>query len=124
MIHGGGYMSLPRKAIRPAQTAFLISNGILPISIDYRLCPEVNLIDGAITDVRDAFAWIQTTLPSLLESENVHVDRERIVVMGWSTGGHLAMTTSWAIAAIGLKPPQAILSFYAPTDFESGGKHT
>jgi len=56
MIYGGGYITLSRKAIRPAQTSFLFLNGFLPISIDHRLCPEINLIDGAMTDVREAFA--------------------------------------------------------------------
>jgi len=55
--YGGGYIILFRKAIRSAQTFFLFLNGFLPISIDHRLCPEINLIDGAMTDVREAFLF-------------------------------------------------------------------
>lgn len=116
-------MTLSRKAIRPLQTAFLLAHGVLPVSIDYRLCPETNLIDGPITDVCDAYAWIQADLQAVVKSEGVLVDEERIVVIGWSTGGHLAMTTAWKSNEAGLKPPVAILSFYGPTDFESGGEH-
>lgn len=36
MIHGGGYMTLSRKAIPPLQTSFLLRNGILPVSLDHR----------------------------------------------------------------------------------------
>jgi acetyl esterase/lipase len=119
MLHGGGHMTLSRKAIRPAQTAYLLANGILPISLDYRLCPETNLIDGAMTDVRDAFVWARSSLPSVLSSKGITVDSERVAVIGWSTGGHLAMSTAWTVGTAGETPPKAILSFYAPTGFLS-----
>ena len=115
-------MTLSRKAIRPLQTAFLLAHDVLPISIDYRLCPETNLIDGPITDVCDAYAWVQTKLQAIVRTRGISVDEKRIVVIGWSTGGHLAMTTAWKSKEAGLKPPVAILSFYGPTDFESGGE--
>ncbi len=114
-------MTLSKKAIRPFQTFFLLAHNILPVSIDYRLCPEVNLLEGPIADVSDAYAWLQRGLPAALEGSGVSVDVDRIVVIGWSTGGHLAMTTAWKSKEAGLKPPAAILSFYGPTDFESGG---
>ncbi len=122
MIHGGGHMTLSRKAIRPLQTAFLLAHNVLPISIDYRLCPEINLIDGPIADVCDAYAWVQKGLQAVVKSKGVVVDEKQTVVIGWSTGGHLAMTTAWKSKEAGLKPPVAILSFYGPTDFESGGE--
>ncbi|KAI1501592.1 ketoacyl-synt-domain-containing protein [Biscogniauxia marginata] len=119
MLHGGGYMTLSRRAIRPAQTAHLVENGILPVSLDYRLCPEVNIIEGAMADVSDAFIWARHTLPSLVASRGIVLDVEQIVVIGWSTGGHLAMSTAWTVEAAGELPPKAILSFYAPVDFLS-----
>ena len=121
-------MTLSKKAVRPAQTSFLLANGILPISLDYRLCPEINLIDGPMTDVCDAYAWAQSPsrngLQGMLYAKNmrVQIDVAKIVVIGWSTGGHLAMTTAWTTKEAGLTPPRAILSFYGPTDFESGGE--
>ncbi|ESZ91464.1 BcPKS16, polyketide synthase [Sclerotinia borealis F-4128] len=120
MIHGGGHMTLSRKAIRPAQTSFLLENDILPVSLDYRLCPEVDLISGPMVDIRDAYGWAQTKLQGLLSERGIVVDSTKIIVIGWSTGGHLAMTTAWTTKDAGLKPPRAILAFYSPTDFESG----
>ncbi|KAH7012371.1 BcPKS16, polyketide synthase [Macrophomina phaseolina] len=120
LLHGGGHMTLSRKAIRPAQVSFLLENGVLPISFDYRLCPEVNLMDGPITDIRDAYAWAHTELPRVVSRWGVNVDTERVAMIGWSTGGHLAMSTAWTATEVGLQPPKAILSFYGPTDFESG----
>lgn len=115
-------MVLSRKAVRPFQTAFLLAHNVLPVSIDYRLCPEINLMDGPIADVCDAYAWAQTGLQAVVRSKGVLIDEKRIVIIGWSTGGHLAMTTAWKSKEAGLKPPVAILSFYGPTDFESGGE--
>ncbi|PYI06809.1 BcPKS16, polyketide synthase [Aspergillus sclerotiicarbonarius CBS 121057] len=119
MIHGGGFMMLSRKAIRPAQTKHLLSAGFLPVSIDYRLCPEVNIIDGPMADARDAYWWARTQLPSQLRKYGITVDSSRVVVVGWSTGGHLAMSVGWTTLEAGMPPPDAILSFYAPIDFQS-----
>nr|WPM83318.1 ProsJ [Phaeosphaeria sp.] len=119
MLHGGGHMTLSKRAIRPAQTAHLLSNGILPISLDYRLCPEINVIDGAMTDVKDAFVWVRQQLPSIVASRGITLDTEQIVVIGWSTGGHLAMSSAWTVEEAGGTRPKAILCFYAPVDFLS-----
>ncbi|RYP57380.1 hypothetical protein DL769_009517 [Monosporascus sp. CRB-8-3] len=120
MIHGGGYVTLSRRALRPAQTRYLISRGLLPVGIDYRLCPEINIIDGPITDVCDAYQWAREVLPGIASRAGVRVDPERVVAIGWSTGGQLAMSLGWTAEAAGMPPPNAVLSFYGPVDFESG----
>jgi len=122
LVHGGGHMTLSRTAIRAAQMEFLLASGVLPVSLDYRLCPEVNLIDGPMTDVRDAYLWVQRSLPSVVARWDFAVDATKIAVIGWSSGGHLAMSTAWMTKQVGAVPPAAVLSFYGPTDFESGGK--
>lgn len=65
---------------------------------------------------------MQTELPTILQKHRIEVDPTRIAVVGWSTGGHLAMTTAWTAKALGISPPRSIISFYGPIDFESGGK--
>ncbi|GAB1312718.1 Polyketide synthase [Madurella fahalii] len=120
MIHGGGYMTLSRKAIRPAQTRHLLANGFLPVGIDYRLCPEVTLTDGPIADVCSAYAWTKTSLAQIAASLGFTVDAAKVVAIGWSSGGHLAVSLGWTAREAGLEPPAAVLSFYAPYDFESG----
>ncbi|KAL3431737.1 hypothetical protein BDV09DRAFT_206463 [Aspergillus tetrazonus] len=119
MIHGGGHIMLSRKDIRPKQTAHLHSLGFLPVSIDYRLCPETTLTEGPMRDVSDAMAWARSTLCTLpLLCHGLTLDPSRVVVVGWSTGGHLAMTTAFTSIERGLSPPDAILAFYCPTDYE------
>jgi acyl transferase domain-containing protein/acetyl esterase/lipase/aryl carrier-like protein len=117
MIHGGGHMTLSRRAVRPAQTSFLLSQGILPVSIDYRLAPQVNVVDGSMADTRDACIWVQTALAKIMAKKNIAVDSTKYVVIGWSTGGTLAMTTAWTIKEAGFLPPLAILSFYCPVEY-------
>lgn len=120
MIHGGGHMTLSRRAIRPTQTRHLLANGFLPVSIDYRLCPEVNLVDGPMTDVCDAYRWTRTVLPGIATEYGVTVKADKVVLIGWSTGGQLAMSIGWTAHAASIPPPSAVLSFYAPVDLESG----
>lgn len=110
---------LSRNDIRPEQTRKLLKSGFLPISIDYRLCPETSLLDGPMVDVADALLWIRTVLPKLaLSRSDIHVDADEVVAVGWSTGGHLAMTLAWTSAARQTQPPAAILAFYNPSDYE------
>ncbi len=123
MIHGGGHVMLSRKDIRARQTQLLLDNGRLPISIDYRLCPEVNIIDGPMSDVCDALQWVKTTLPQMdLKYPGLKIDVEKIVVVGWSTGGTLAMSLAWSAGLKGIKPPEAILAFYCPTNYAASCK--
>lgn len=110
---------LSRKDIRPKQSQMLLDAGFLPVSIDYRLCPEMSLLSGPMQDVCDALKWARTTLPKLrLQRHDIQADGEKVVVVGWSTGGHLALTLGWMAPAAGIPPPLAILAFYCPTDYE------
>lgn len=119
MIHGGGHVMLSRKDIRPKQTEMLLDAGFLPVSIDYRLCPEVSLLEGPMEDSRDALKWARQVLPGLmLQRPDIKPDGDHVVAVGWSTGGHLAMTLAWTAAEVDIRPPEAILSFYSPTDYE------
>lgn len=112
-------MLFSRKDIRPAQTRLLLGKGFLPVSLDYRLCPEVPLAEGAMVDVCDALDWAHNRLPFIqLPRSGLRIDGEKVVVVGWSSGGQLAMSLAWTAPQRGLPPPKAILVFYAPTDYE------
>jgi acetyl esterase/lipase len=97
----------------------LVANGVLPVSIDYRLCPGVSILDGPMLDVRDAYIWTIDRLPSILLARSIDIDPSRVGVVGWSTGGHLAMTLAWSLQDTSYVSPKAILPFYSPVDFEN-----
>lgn len=75
-----------------------------------------------MTDVRDALSWVRNDLPAIASNRNIFLDSQRVAVIGWSTGGHLAMSTAWTTIEADLEPPQAVLNFYGPSDFESEGQ--
>ncbi|CAG7958524.1 unnamed protein product [Penicillium salamii] len=120
LIHGGGHVMLSRRVITQRHIQDLLDFGFLPVSIDYRLCPETSLVNGPMQDVCEALNWARNTLPDLpLVRSDIRPCGDRVVAVGWSTGGHLAMTLAWtAKERNGLQPPNAILAFYCPTDYE------
>jgi acetyl esterase/lipase len=119
MIHGGGHVMLSRKEIPREQIDILLKAGFLPVSIDYRLCPEITLPEGPMRDVCDAFKWAREKLPTMtLSRSDIRVNGQKVVAVGWSTGGYLAMTLGWTAVAAGIRPPEAVLAFYCPTDYE------
>ncbi|PVI03044.1 hypothetical protein DM02DRAFT_558795 [Periconia macrospinosa] len=118
MIHGGGHIMLSRKDIRHSQIKYLFDRGFLPVSVDYRLCPEMSLENGPMHDVCTALNWIRTKLPELdLAHPYISADGSRVVAVGWSTGGTLAMSLAFKAQSRHLSPPDAILAFYCPTNY-------
>lgn len=112
-----------RKEANPKQIDLLLDHGFLPVSVDYRFCPELNILDGPMTDVCDALRWARSQLPTMIfDCPGVQADGDKVVLVGWSTGGHLAMTTAFTAKKQGVRPPEAILAFYCPTDYESSCK--
>lgn len=124
MIHGGGHTLYSRKDINPKHIRLLQEAGFIPISIDYRFIPEVPLREGAMTDVCDALEWTREKLPSIIlkNCPQQQVDDSKVVVVGWSTGGTLAMSSAFTSLDNGVQPPAAILAFYCPTNYEDDCK--
>ncbi|KAJ5297788.1 hypothetical protein N7508_008037 [Penicillium antarcticum] len=120
LFHGGGHVLLTRKDIHMKHIKTLLDRGFLPISVDYRLCPEVNLSQGPMTDACDALAWAKSQLPDLDRARSdVHLDSNRVAAIGWSSGGQLAMTLAYTAPKRGLQPPNTVLAFYCPSNFEA-----
>lgn len=104
-----------RKDIHIKHIKNILERGFLPTSFDYRLCPEVKLSDGSMADACDALEWTKSALPCLhLARSDVKIDASRVAAVGWSSGGHLAMTLAYTAPARGLQAPDSILAFYCP----------
>ena len=72
-----------------------LQRGWIVLAIEHRLCPGVNVLEGPMTDVRDAFNWAQSGgLEKAIEEGGSHLrpDPERVMAMGTSAGGHLALS--------------------------------
>jgi acetyl esterase len=120
VVHGGGWRSGERGDF-PLWNAWLASKGYVVFDIDYRLSPPPSWRD-APDDVRCAVGWVKEN------AARYGVDPERVVLMGRSAGGHLALLTAYTQGSAptpdcGARNLQdtgvaAVVAFYAPTDLD------
>lgn len=63
---------------------------------NHRLCPQLNIQDGPLRDVRDCLEWVYADdgldrfLRESEEGKGYSVDKERVMAFGTSSGGMLA----------------------------------
>lgn len=81
-IHGGGWRGGTRAEYAPLIVQ-LARRGYVAITIDYRLAPK-HRFPAQAQDVRAAVRWLRE------QADELGVDAERIGLLGWSAGGHLA----------------------------------
>lgn len=81
-IHGGGW----NHGVKESQTSFtsFFKNGYAVANVEYRLV-DVAPAPAAIEDVRCALIYIYT------HAKELNIDTNKIVIMGGSAGGHLAL---------------------------------
>lgn len=72
-----------------------LDRGWIVLCVEHRLCPGVDILDGPMSDVRDAVRWAKDAngLNEALGGVDVKADVDRVVIMGTSSGGHLALST-------------------------------
>lgn len=88
-IHGGGWTGGNAQSFYPFAAHFA-ERGMLGISLEYRLrnAKDGTTVFDCVRDVRSAVRWIRSNADSL------GIDPERIVAMGGSAGGHLAVSAA------------------------------
>lgn len=108
MIHGGGWVAGTRHQIL-IHANRLTAEGFAVLSIEYRLAPK-HKYPAQLDDVRAAIRYIQE------QADALNVDANKLVIWGYSAGGHLA-----ALAATnpldGLPRPKVCVAGGAPCDF-------
>lgn len=90
-IHGGALILGNRKGISREVIDPLLEAGVVVVSIDYRLAPEVKLPE-IISDVEAAFRWIREQGPELFQG-----DPKRVAVIGGSAGGYLTLISGYRV---------------------------
>jgi acetyl esterase/lipase len=81
-IHGGGW----NKGVKESQTGFnsFFKNGFAVANIEYRLSGQATA-PAAVEDTRCALLYL------IKNAAQLNIDLNRIVIMGGSSGGHLAL---------------------------------
>jgi acetyl esterase/lipase len=112
--HGGSFLVGKHYAPLVWLDPGLRARGYHIVSHSYRLAPQAR-IDESLSDCIDAVVWCRVNLPKVLGAD--HVDVDRYVVCGDSSGGALA-----TLMGHHLNPsPKAIIDVYGVVDFESMG---
>jgi acetyl esterase/lipase len=81
-IHGGGW----KNGVKESQGGFstFFKAGFAVANLEYRLTGQATA-PAAIEDVRCALIYL------IKNAEALHIDKNRIIIMGGSAGGHLAL---------------------------------
>ncbi|MCR5042508.1 MAG: alpha/beta hydrolase [Clostridia bacterium] len=90
---GGGYAFRSRREAEPVALAF-IAHDLNAAVLEYSVAPAV--FPAALTELARAVAYLRQN------SDELHVDADKIAVLGFSAGGHLAANfgTLWDSALV------------------------
>jgi len=126
LYHGGGYRAGDRSAVTD-RCIFYASQGFGCFTASYRLAPD-DKFPAQIHDAKAAIRWIRD------HASRFNIDPDRLGIMGFSAGGHLAALAGVTNENDGLEGPdapysistsvQAVVSYFAPMDMREVAKHT
>ena len=105
VIHGGSWRGGDQKQL-PKLNYYLASKGYPVAAITYRLAPQ-HRFPAALEDVRAAVAYLKDNATRL------GIDASRIVLLGRSAGGQLALLAAYTSADPAIT---GAISFYGVTD--------
>ncbi|KAH8678393.1 Alpha/Beta hydrolase protein [Xylariales sp. PMI_506] len=113
-IHGGAFMLGASGMVNKDQITDCLERSWIVVVPNHRLCPQVNLLEGPMQDIRDLLAWIYDGgLEKALQNESYALDLDHVFAFGTSSGGTLALSLGFGVP----RPVAAILDFYGPCNF-------
>lgn len=86
---GGGYVGLTWKTEGPSMGQYFQDHGIAAFVVKYRLPSDKTMIDKSLGPIEDAEQAIIIVRQRAMEW---HLDPNRVGIIGFSAGGHLAST--------------------------------
>lgn len=117
-VHGGAWRLGEKDKGTRWMFGRLASQGHVIMDIDYTLAPA-SAVTGMVQDVKRAVIWLKRN------GAEYGVDAQRVVLMGGSAGGHLALLAAYTPNDPALQPDDSaidtslrgVVSFYGPADF-------
>ncbi|TVQ13433.1 MAG: alpha/beta hydrolase [Leptolyngbya sp. DLM2.Bin27] len=91
-------------------SSYMAAQGYTVFAIDYRHAPE-HRFPTQLEDVQTALAWARD------RTATYGIDPNRMALVGWSAGAHLAMLAAYAPGAL---PLRAVVSYYGPVNLAAG----
>jgi acetyl esterase/lipase len=114
VIHGGGWTGGKKENVFERLCLPFLEKGFVVANVEYRLA-AVAPAPAAVNDVLAAAEWFRNN------AAKYGVDRNRIVVMGDSAGGHLALMVGLTTKKAQLGPTgkvAAVINWYGITDVQ------
>jgi acetyl esterase/lipase len=120
-FHGSGWYLGDKDLGTRSFFRQLAVQGHVVMDVAYRMCPETDL-RGMVGDVKRAIAWMKSQGPQY------GVDPGRVVLIGGSAGGHLALLGAYTADHPELTPAElggtdlsvrAVIAYYAPSDMRA-----
>lgn len=125
-LHGSAWYILDKDVLTRPFFRHLAAQGHVIMDVAYRLCPEVDAA-GMVGDAKRAVAWIKAN------AAQFGVTPERVVLMGASAGGHVALLAAYTPNHPRLTPEDlrgvdtsvmAMVSYYGVPDLRAYDKHS
>jgi acetyl esterase/lipase len=116
-LHGSGWYFADKDMRTRRFFQHLAGQGHVIMDVAYTLAPKARLW-GMLADVKQAIAWFKS------HSDKYGVNPKRIVLMGGSAGGHLALLAAYTPNIPEFQPTdrkadttvRAVVSYYGPSD--------
>jgi hormone-sensitive lipase len=105
-IHGGGFVAMSSSSHENYLRKWCNKLEVPVISIDYRLAPE-NPYPKALDDVWQAYNWIVEN-----SSDEFQIDLNKIILIGDSAGGNLALSLVYLLIIHNKRLPDALFLAY------------
>jgi acetyl esterase/lipase len=119
-LHGSGWHYADKDFCTRPFFRYLTAQGHLIVDVAYTLAPAADIF-GMLADVKRSICWMKD------HSADLHIKADRIVLMGGSAGGHLALLAAYTPNHPELDPPdvcldtsvRAVVSYYGPPDLKA-----
>lgn len=106
-VHAGAWIFGSSRLINADQLQDCLSRSWIVLSPQFRLCPQVDILEGPIGDTRACLAWVQSGgLDRELTRHGFAADLDRIASYGMSSGGSLALCLGFDVP----KPVRAVFA--------------
>ena len=125
-LHGSAFYLLDKDFGTRTLFGYLAAQGHVIMDLAYGLAPETDIM-GMVHDVKRAVVWMKEN------AGNYGIDPSRIVLVGGSSGGHLALLTAYTARNPIFTPKElegkdmsvcAVASIYGTSDLEAIYYHT